>query len=42
MCDISTRLNALNRQLVIISKLQRMEEEYDLYPHGTCKKVNMI
>ncbi|XP_076749040.1 uncharacterized protein LOC143422347 [Xylocopa sonorina] len=41
MCSISTRLDALNRQLVIISKLQKMEEEYGSYSYTTCKKCNV-
>lgn len=40
MHNISTRLDTLNRQLIIISKLQKMEEEYNVYPYTTCKKVN--
>lgn len=38
MHNISTRLDTLNRQLIIISELQKMEEEYKVYT--TCKKVN--
>ncbi|XP_026669437.1 uncharacterized protein LOC113464363 [Ceratina calcarata] len=39
MCNISTRLDTLNRQLVAISKLQRMEGDYDSY--ATCKKCSL-
>lgn len=38
MYNISTRLDALNRQLSIISKLQKMEEECGV---SACKKVNI-
>ncbi|XP_031368173.1 uncharacterized protein LOC116186082 [Apis dorsata] len=38
MHNISTRLDTLNRQLIIISELQKMEEEYNVYPYTTCKK----
>lgn len=42
MCNISTRLDTLNQQLMIISKLQKMDEEFDTHAHSTCKKVNTI
>ncbi|XP_015437016.1 PREDICTED: spindle pole body component 110-like [Dufourea novaeangliae] len=40
MCSISARLDILNQQLTSISKLQKMEEEFDMYPHSMCKKCN--
>lgn len=41
MYNISTRLDALNRQLLIISKLQKMDGECSVYPTTACKKVNI-
>ncbi|XP_043252538.1 thyroid receptor-interacting protein 11-like [Colletes gigas] len=43
MCSISTRLDTLNRQLMIISKLQNMDKEFDVHPHMThCKKQQIV
>ncbi|XP_071876770.1 uncharacterized protein isoform X3 [Bombus fervidus] len=42
MYNISTRLDALNRQLLIISKLQKMDGECSVYPTTTCKKQQII
>ncbi|CAK9799320.1 hypothetical protein ANTQUA_LOCUS1976 [Anthophora quadrimaculata] len=42
MCDISTRLDTLNRQLTIISKLQNMEEDYNVCPRVTCKNLGVF
>ncbi|CAD1469108.1 unnamed protein product [Heterotrigona itama] len=39
MYNISTRLDALNRQLSIIAKLQKMEEECSV---STCKKQQIV
>ncbi|XP_050471128.1 GRIP and coiled-coil domain-containing protein-like isoform X3 [Bombus huntii] len=41
MYNISTRLDALNRQLLIISKLQKMDGECSVYPTTACKKCNV-
>nr|XP_033334648.1 coiled-coil domain-containing protein 172-like [Megalopta genalis] len=38
MHSITARLDSLNQQLMIISKLQRMEGECDVYPALMCKK----
>ncbi|XP_076648389.1 uncharacterized protein LOC143356519 [Halictus rubicundus] len=41
MHSITARLDSLNQQLMIISKLQKMEEEFDAYPpYLMCKKNN--
>lgn len=40
MCNITTRIETLNRQLMVISKLQKMEEEYNTCPYTICKKVH--
>ncbi|XP_033198045.1 uncharacterized protein LOC117160991 isoform X1 [Bombus vancouverensis nearcticus] len=42
MYNISTRLDALNRQLLIISKLQKMDGECSVYPTTACKKQQVI
>ncbi|XP_068966317.1 putative leucine-rich repeat-containing protein DDB_G0290503 isoform X2 [Bombus flavifrons] len=41
MYNISTRLDALNRQLLIISKLQKMDGECSVYSTTACKKCNI-
>ncbi|XP_076393145.1 uncharacterized protein LOC105663271 isoform X1 [Megachile rotundata] len=42
MCNISTRLDSLNQQLMVISKLQKMEEECNICPVATCKKCSLF
>ncbi|XP_034175226.2 uncharacterized protein LOC117601961 [Osmia lignaria lignaria] len=41
MCNISTRLDNLNQQLMIISKLQNMEEECNICSIPSCKKCSI-